>query len=95
MRNNLLLQPGYPIAGTALGVRDREDLDIVQAFAENDGIWETIEKCAARVVEIRSTSQRSFAQAHKRRFEFLCKIQSHHWASVPIPINCIPSFRLG
>jgi hypothetical protein len=40
-------------------VRDGDDLNVMQAFAKDNGEWKPIKKCAAGTVQIKRASERT------------------------------------
>jgi hypothetical protein len=60
-------------------VRDGHDLNVVEAFAEDDGVWEPIKKCAASSVQIRRANHRSDLQASIGTAEFFVEPEGGVW----------------
>lgn len=64
---SLYLEAFSPIAGTTLGVGNSNDLDVVQAFAEDHRKRIALEDYAAGAVQVWRTGLRSVAQMGKSR----------------------------
>jgi len=69
----LYLEPSSPIAGTALGVGDGDDLDVVQAFAEDHRKGIAVENQAAGAVQVWRTHVRMVPNEVEGRNQFFEK----------------------
>jgi hypothetical protein len=92
---SLYLEAFSPIAGTTLGVGNGDDLDFVQAFAEDHRERKAPDDYAAGAVQVLRANLRSFTQLRESCLKLNGKIQASHSTSAPVPINCFAGFRFG
>ena len=91
----LLLQPVCPIAGAALGMSDGDDLDVVEAFAEDDGIRIVVKEGATGAVDEGRANQRAGANFAVCAAEFLVQSKGRGLTAVPKIIEFAFCFCLG